>query len=85
MADDALREELAYFEEQKPELLKHHLGQFVLIKGRELLGTFTKLEEAYAEGVRRLGNVPMLIKQVVPEEPVHHVPAFTHGLLRAHP
>ena len=85
MAAEELKVEQKYFEELKPELLKHNLGQFVLIKGRELLGTFTKLEEAYAEGVKRLGNVPMLIKQVVPEEPVHYIPALTHGLLRAHP
>jgi hypothetical protein len=85
MAAEELKRELEYFEERKPELLKYYRGQYALIKGRELLGTYTTLEEAYAAGVRRLGNVPMLIKQVEPEEPVHHIPALTHGLLRAHP
>jgi len=84
-AQDVLQVELAYFERIKPDLLKHHLGQFALIKGEVLVGTFTKREEAYEEGVKRFGNVPMLIKQVVTEEPVQQIPALMHGLLNARP
>ena len=80
-----LDKELAFYGEQKDELLKHHFGQYVLIKGREIVGTFTKFEEAYEQGVKRFGTVPMLIKQVVSEEPVQKFPALTHGLIRAHP
>ncbi len=35
--------------------------------------------------MKRLGNVAMLIKQVLPEDPVHHFPALEHGLMRARP
>jgi hypothetical protein len=80
-----LQVELAHFEEIKGELLKHHLGKFALIKGKELVGTFTKREEAYEAGVKRFGNVPMLIRQVVAEEPVQQIPALMHGLINAHP
>ncbi len=82
---DALIDELAYFEELKPTLLRDHAEEFALIKGRVLLGTFATMEEAYAAGVKRLGNVPMLIKQVLPEDPVHHISALEHGLMRARP
>ena len=82
---DVLSVELAHFEKIKPELLQHYKGQFALIKSEELVGTFTKREEAYAAGVKRFGNVPMLIRQVLPEEPVQQIPALTHGLLNAHP
>ncbi len=82
---DALIDELAYFEQLKPELLREHAEQFALIKGRALLGTFATMEEAYAAGVKRLGNVPMLIKQVLPEDPVHQFPALEHGLMRVRP
>jgi len=82
---DVLIDELAYFEELKPELLRRYAEQFALIKGRTLLGMFPTDEEAYAEGVKRLGNAPMLIKQVLPEDPVHHFPALEHGLMRARP
>ena len=80
-----LRVELAHYERIKPELLKHHLGKFALVKGEELVGTFTKRDEAYEAGVKRFGNVPMLIRQITPEEPVHHIPALMHGLLNARP
>jgi hypothetical protein len=82
---DLLRDELEYFEQIKAELLKHHMGKFALVKGRELVGTYTKNEEAYEEGVKRFGNVPMLIKLVATEEPVEQIPALMHGLLNAHP
>ncbi len=82
---DVLRTELAYYERIKPELLQHNAGQFALIKGEELIGTFTKREEAYEAGVKRFGNVPMLIRQVLLAEPVQQIPALTHGLLNARP
>lgn len=52
---------------------------------RSLLGTFDTAEAAYVEGVHRFGNTPFLIKEILPEEPVAHLPALSLGLLRAHP
>lgn len=80
--DDSLRDELGYFREHKDELLRTAAGQFALIHGRELVGTFTTFGEAYAEGVRRFGNVPMLIRRIQAEDPSEQAPAFLHGLLR---
>jgi hypothetical protein len=81
----ALNQELAFHGEHKSELLKHHNGRFVLIKGRQVVGSFAKFQEAFEEGVRRLGHVPMLIKKVLAEEPVERLPGLTHGLTLAHP
>lgn len=81
---EALKEELAFYESQKDQLLMAHGGKFVLIKGRELLGVFDKQEQAYAEGLNRLGNTPFLIRHVVPEDPVQAIPALHFGLIRAH-
>lgn len=77
-----LEEELAYFEENKPRLLAEHAGKYVLIRGRELAGTFDTEENAYVEGLRRFGNTPFLIKQVLLDEPAAHLPALSLGLLR---
>jgi len=82
---EVLHVELAYFERIKPDLLQHHRGKFALIKGEELVGTFTKRDEAYEAGVKKFGNVPMLIREIVPQEPTQQIPALTHGLLNAHP
>jgi len=81
---EALREELAFCDAMKPEWLLAHEGKFVLIKGKELLGFFDTLEQAYSEGLKRLGNTPFLIKQVLKEEPVQTIPALQYGLIRAH-
>ena len=60
-----LEAELKVFSEHKDEWLSIYRNQFALIKGEELLGTFTTHDEAYAEGIRRIGNQPFLIKQIV--------------------
>ena len=83
--ENPLAVELAYYEEHRQELLEHHEGKFVLIKGGELVDAFDTAEAAYAEGVKRFGNAPMLIRQVLPKESVDWAPALTLGVLRASP
>ncbi|MGH9362588.1 MAG: hypothetical protein ACRD2T_11795 [Thermoanaerobaculia bacterium] len=76
-----LDRELKYFEDHKAELLQHHENQFALIRGEELAGTFTTEQEAYEAGLQKFGNTPFLIKPVLREERVAHIPALTLGLL----
>ena len=84
LASDELSEELAFYSEKKVELLKTYEGKYALIKGRALLGVFDSASAAYEEGVKRLGNVPMLIVRVQKEEPRAWIPALQLGLIRAH-
>jgi hypothetical protein len=81
---EALKHELAFYECKKPEFLLAYEGKFVLIKDSQLLGVFDSAEQAYAEGLSKLGNVPFLIKQVAKEEPIESIPALHFGLIRAH-
>ena len=78
-----LEKELHYFETIKAELLKHNQGQFALIHGETLAGTFTKAEEAYEAGIGKFGDVPFLIKEVIEKEPVQAIPALTTGAMGA--
>lgn len=78
-----LKTELEFYEERKQELLKSSPGHFVLIKDREVLGTFHTFEDAYKASLEKLGSVPVLIKQVLEVEPVQQIPALTYGLARA--
>ena len=80
---EAIETELAFYTEKKEELLAAHEGKYALIKGRELLGLFDTFPQAYEAGLRKVGNKPMLIKQVLRQEPVEHFPALEHGLIRA--
>ncbi len=83
MPIEALKEELEFFYQEKARLFQTNKGQFVLIRGKELGGTFTTFEEAYDEGIRKYGNVSFLVKQILEPEPVHEIPALTYGLMRA--
>lgn len=79
-----LEKELAYFKKHKKELLENYEGQFVLIRGKELVGSFTTEQEAYEEGVKRFGNEAFLIKEVTAgEEETAYFPALTLGLVHA--
>ena len=80
-----MEQEQAFFEAHKPDLLAHHAGQFALIKGEELAGTYTTFHEAFEAGVARYGNVPFLIKPVLAEETPAQAPALYVGMVSAHP
>lgn len=80
----ALETELEYFKSKLPELLKHYDGQYALIKGNKLLGTYTTFQEAYNAGVQELGNEEFLIRQVSESEPMANFPALSVGQLHAH-
>jgi hypothetical protein len=54
-------------------------------QGIGLVGAVDTPENAYKAGLERFGNTSFLIKQVLPQDPVAHVPALSLGLIRAHP
>ena len=83
MSVDVLKKELQHFEKVKADLLKTNQGQFALIKGEELLGTFSTMEEAYKQGMDRFGVEPFLIKQIVEIEEKQKIPALTSYLIHA--
>ena len=48
-------------------------GQFVLIKGDDILGFFPGHEVALEAGFERLGDGPFLVKQVLIHEPIYQL------------
>ena len=83
--NNPLSAELRFFEEQLPELLRHHPGKFALIKGQELVATYDTMRAAYEAGFARFGNVPMLIRRVLEKQPVQFIPSLLHGVTVADP
>jgi hypothetical protein len=72
------------FEQRREQLLAEHPGKFVLIKESEVVGAFNTIEEAIAEGARRFGLQPFLVRQIVPAGPADiNIPALQLGLLSA--
>lgn len=76
--DNPLAEELATFEVHRSELLGPATGKFALVHGRDVVGTYDTERDAIAEGYRRFGNVPFLVKEVAAVEVPEY---FVSGLL----
>jgi hypothetical protein len=57
-----------------PEMAREHEGEFVLIKGTEVVGFFRDDPSAEREGRRRFGLGPFLVKQVREHERVIYIP-----------
>jgi hypothetical protein len=69
-SDGSLAEELLTYKKRLDELLEHK-GQYVLIKGSEVIDFFAALDAALETAAERFGGDPVLIKQVVDREPIH--------------
>jgi hypothetical protein len=85
MDQNPLANELAFFDAHVAEWLTSHRGKFALIKGDALIDVFDTDQAAYEAGVKKWGNVPMLIRLITDTQPVQATPALTHGVLFAHP
>src|SRR4051794_13292411 len=75
IADDgaaSLADELATYHDRLQELLRHE-GQYVLIKGHEVIGIYPDREQALHEAVDRFRTEPVLVKQIVAREPVRQL------------
>ncbi len=48
-------------------------SQFVLIKGRDVLGFYPRQEEALEAGYDQLGGGPFLVKQIRAHEPIYQL------------
>jgi len=69
-----LEEEINYYRDHFAELVTRFKNKFVLIKGCSLVDVFDDWESAYKDGLRRFGMEPMLVHQVLAEEPVLSAP-----------
>ncbi len=68
-----IAQEIATYRSRLPELLAHE-GEFVLIKGDQVIGFFGEASAAIREGRRRFGLVPILVKRITAIEPVVYIP-----------
>jgi hypothetical protein len=67
-----LAEQLVTYRDHLDELLRHK-GNYVLIRGREIVGIYADEQEALLEAAVRFGTEPVLVKQIVAREPIHYM------------
>jgi hypothetical protein len=70
----ALAIEMAAYHAHLPRLLREHGGEFVLIKGDDIVGVFADRSSALEEGYRRFGIVSFLVREITAAEPVIYLP-----------
>jgi hypothetical protein len=73
-----LATELQTYQQHREQLLGTAEGKFVLIHGEQIVGVYVSQMDAIADGYRRFGNVPFLVKQIVKIETTQH---FVSNLL----
>ncbi len=56
--------EIATFDTLRPSLEAEHMGDWVLIHERDLVGTFPNFDEAAQRAVASFGRGPYLIRQI---------------------
>ena len=75
--DRLLGEETEFYAQHREDLIRDHLNRYLLIKGSELIGTFSTEEGAIGEGFRRFGTEPFLVRLTGEDTPVVSVPALS--------
>lgn len=66
MESSQLGREIAYFDAHRAQLLDEAAGEFALVKGDTLAGTYATEIDAIRAGYETFGNEPFLVKQIVP-------------------
>ena len=77
-----LAAETAYYDEHAEELLLTYPNRFLLISRDEVIGDYESRSEAVAEGVRRYGQGPFLVRRTGDKALELTAPALTLGLLQ---
>jgi len=67
-----LAEEVRTYEAHLPGWADRQ-GQFVVIRGRDVLGFYPSHEDALEAGYDQLGSGPFLVKQILAHEPIYQL------------
>lgn len=60
----SLTKEIAAYESMLEELESEHLGEWAVVRGEELIGTYESFELAADDAVQRFGRGPYLIREI---------------------
>ena len=73
MTEKPLAAESRTYEANVARWAEEHDGEFVLIRGTEVVGFYTTNEQALSEGYRRFGIVSFFVKKVSRQAQAHFV------------
>ena len=73
MNGEPLAEESRTFEANRARWAEEHGGEFVLIRGTEVVGFYATNEQALSEGYTRFGIAPFFVKKISQPGHAHFV------------
>ena len=82
---EPLQVERAFFERSLETWLRIYPDKFALIQGESLIGVFDTDLAAVAEGARRFGKTPYLVRRIIAGAQFSQPLAYDLGILYAHP
>ncbi|MBI3810884.1 MAG: hypothetical protein HY283_01580 [Nitrospirae bacterium] len=68
---ERLQVESKVFETHVGKWRSAHMGEFVLIKGEDVIGFYESLDAAFDQGSQRYGMADFFIEQILPAETVN--------------
>src|SRR5437762_835388 len=78
-----LEQERSVYDQHLAEWLKTYSGKYVLVKATDLIGVYDTPDAALAEGARRFGVSPFLVRPVQETQEQVVVPALMLGIISA--
>lgn len=80
--DNLLEVESRFYSRKRDELLLKYPNRVLLIHEENVAGDFSTEHAAIAEGVRRFGSGPFLVRKTGEDEPTLSAPALVLGILQ---
>ncbi len=74
-----LEREFSYYRKHQPELVKDHLGEFVVIRGEEVLGFYKSEAEAFEQTAKKYKPGTYLVEPCILGT-AHYSPVFTRAI-----
>lgn len=69
----ALQDEINWFESNRAYIAQQYQGQWVLVSGQTVRGSYPSYEAAYVAGTQMFGQQPFLVKQALATEKVNRI------------
>jgi hypothetical protein len=73
-----INDEIQAYESMQPRLEAEHMGEWILMRDRRVIGLFPSFETAAAEGLRLFGRTSYLVREIgaepirLPVSVIHH-------------
>jgi hypothetical protein len=78
--------EYAAFEQVCTGMVEEHEGEYVVIRGTDVLGVYPTAVDAFEAGISKVGvDKPFLLERIAPRQRAPRAPRYINGFVDADP